>query len=137
FPHFMSVSNPGPMFMMLVAIVFSFLIAYIAQRGVNGSTGVSIVINVVQITALLVFTVFALMYRSNHPAGSVAYQFDAASENAYSYQFATQPPTAADGQAGTVVLRDARGVPLPKLDAAGHPVPFRISYPKTDASGNF
>ena len=56
----MSASNPGPMFMMLVAVVFSFLIAWIAHRGINGSTGVSIAINVVQITALLVFAVMAL-----------------------------------------------------------------------------
>src|SRR5271170_214470 len=41
-PGFMSASNPGPMFMMLVAVVFSFLIAWIAFRGISGSTGVSI-----------------------------------------------------------------------------------------------
>src|SRR6266700_1045781 len=33
-PNFMSASNPGTAFMMLVAIVFSFAIAYIAHRGV-------------------------------------------------------------------------------------------------------
>src|ERR1700692_3080512 len=33
-PSFMSASNPGPAFMMVVAIVFSFLVAYIAYRGV-------------------------------------------------------------------------------------------------------
>src|SRR3982074_2864220 len=32
-PNFMSASNPGPAFMMLVAIVFSFAVAYIAFRG--------------------------------------------------------------------------------------------------------
>src|SRR5271167_5173433 len=48
-PNFMSASNPGPMFMMAVAIVFSFGVAYIAYRGVNGSTAVSIAINVIQI----------------------------------------------------------------------------------------
>src|SRR6202158_4886418 len=59
-PSFMSASNPGPMFMMAVAIVFSFAVAYIAHRGVNGSTSVNIAINVIQISALLVFTVVAL-----------------------------------------------------------------------------
>src|ERR1700678_2706969 len=49
-PNFMSASNPGPMFMMLVAILFSFAIAYIAARGVNGATSVNIAINVIQIT---------------------------------------------------------------------------------------
>ncbi len=34
-PNFMSASNPGPLFMMAVAVVFSFAVAYIAHRGVN------------------------------------------------------------------------------------------------------
>jgi amino acid transporter len=55
------------MFMMAVAIAFSFAVAYIAQRGVNGSTSVNITINVVQISALVVFAVMALGYRMNHP----------------------------------------------------------------------
>src|SRR5215469_16731463 len=62
-PNFMNASNPGPMFMMLVAIVFSFAVAYIAHRGVNGSTTVNIAINVIQISALLIFSVVALGYR--------------------------------------------------------------------------
>ncbi len=37
-PNCMSASNPGPVFMGLVAVVFSFGVAYIAHRGVNGST---------------------------------------------------------------------------------------------------
>src|SRR5581483_9780155 len=82
-PTFMSASNPGPMFMMAVAIVFSFAVAYIAHRGVNGSTSVNIAINVIQISALLVFTVIALGYRMNHPPGSIAYQFDPQTSSAY------------------------------------------------------
>ena len=94
-PSFMSASNPGPMFMMAVAIVFSFAVAYIAHRGVNGSTSVNIAINVIQISALMVFSVMALGYRMNHPPGSVAYQFDSTSGDAYTYEFATAE---ADGQ---------------------------------------
>src|ERR1700726_4463394 len=75
-PNFMSASNPGPMFMMAVAVVFAFAVAYIAHRGVNGSTSVNIAINVIQISALLVFTVVALGYRINHKPGSTALQFD-------------------------------------------------------------
>src|SRR5436190_2084491 len=41
-PSFMSASNPGPMFMMAIAVAFSFGVAYIAHRGVNGSTSVNI-----------------------------------------------------------------------------------------------
>src|ERR1700734_4103244 len=46
-PNFMSASNPGPIFMMLVAVVFSFVVAYIASRGVNGATSVNIATDVI------------------------------------------------------------------------------------------
>jgi basic amino acid/polyamine antiporter, APA family len=135
-PGFMSASNPGPMFMMAVAIGFSFAIAYIAYRGVNGSTSVNVAINVIQISALLVFSVMALGYRMNHPPGSVAYQFDSTSGDAYAYEFSTTKQVVS-GQSTDVVVRDAAGVPKPKLDAAGQPVPFHISYPDKDEKGNF
>ncbi len=131
-PNFMSASNPGPAFMAVIVIIFSFAIAWIAHRGINGSTAINIAINVIQISALLVFSVMALGYRMNHPAGSVAYQFDSSSGEAYTYEFATKT----DGKTETIV-RDANGVPQPKLDAAGKPVPYHISYPEKDASGNF
>jgi amino acid transporter len=135
-PSFMSASNPGPMFMMAVAVAFSFGVAYIAHRGVNGSTSVNIAINVIQISALLVFSVMALGYRMNHPPGSVAYQFDSASGDAYTYEFQTERQTV-NGQATDVIVRDASGVPKAKLDAAGKPVPFQIAYPEKDEKGNF
>src|SRR5258707_6605870 len=75
-PNFMNASLPGTAFMMAVAIVFAFAIAYIAHRGVNGSTAVNIAINVIQIAALVVFSVLALGYRMNHPPGTQAFQFD-------------------------------------------------------------
>src|ERR1700758_4232860 len=78
-PGFMNATNPGPAFMMLVAIVISFVVAYIAYRGVNGSTSVNIAINVIQISALILFSVLALGYRMNHPPGSIAFQFDSTS----------------------------------------------------------
>ena len=135
-PNFMSASNPGTLFMMLIAIVFTFGVSYIAHRGVTGSTAVNIAINVIQISALLVFAVMAIGYRLNHPPGSVAYQFDAVSGEAYTYQFATTTTTA-NGQTTTNIVRDANMVPQPMLDAAGKPVPFTIDYPDKDAMGNF
>jgi len=76
-PNFMNASNPGTLFMMVVAVIFSFAVAYIAHRGVVGATSVNIAINVIQITALVVFAVLALGYRSSHPAGTPGWQFDA------------------------------------------------------------
>ena len=130
YPSFISGSNPGPLFMALVAIVFSFFVAWIAQKGAGASTAVNLAINVVQISALLVFSVLALGYRVNHPSGSAGFQYDAQSLSTYTYQFATNPK---DGS----TIRDASGAPLPLLDAAGKPVPYVVTYPEKDASGNF
>src|ERR1700687_5548366 len=122
-PSAMSASNPGPLFMMTVAVLFSFGVAYIAHRGVAGSTNVSIAINVIQITALLIFAVMAFSYRSSHPAGSPGWQFDSMSGDAYTYEFQTEKVTA-NGTTTDSIVRDASMVPKPKLDAAGKPVPF-------------
>ena len=135
-PNFMSASNPGMLFMMAVAVIFSFAIAYIAHRGISSSTSANLVINVIQITALLIFAFFAIQYRVHHRPGSVAYQFDSTSGEAYTYEFKTLPVVTA-GVTTDTLQRDAAGVPLPKLDAAGKAVPFQISYPSYDASGNF
>ncbi len=130
-PNFMSASNPGMLFMMAVAVVFAFCIAYIAHRGVSSSTAINMGINVIQITALLIFSVMALKYRADHPAGSVAYQFDSTSGRLIrtsSRRLRRWLP----------VFRRIRfcaipaGVPLPKLDAAGKPVPFKIAYDEKD-----
>jgi APA family basic amino acid/polyamine antiporter len=135
-PNFMSSSNPGTLFMMAVAVVFTFGVAYIAHRGVNGSTAVSIAINVIQISALIVFSVMAIGYRMNHPPGSVAFQWDSTTSEAYNYEFKTTSQNV-NGTATDVIVRDANMVPQPKLDAAGQPVPYHIDYPTKDSMGNF
>lgn len=128
-PTFISGSNPGPVFMALVAIVFSFFVAWIATKGAGASTAVNLAINIIQISALVVFSVLALGYRANHPAGSTGFQYDAQSLSTYTCQFAT----AKDGS----TMRDASGTPVCQVDAAGKPVPYQVSYPTADASGNF
>ena len=130
YPNFISGGNPGPLFMALVAVVFSFFVAWIAQKGAGASTAVNLAINVIQISALLVFSVLALGYRVNHPTGAPGFQYDSQTLSTYTYQFATSPK---DGS----TMRDASGAPLPLLDAAGKQVPFQVTYPTTDASGNF
>jgi APA family basic amino acid/polyamine antiporter len=136
YPNFMSASNPGMFFMMAVAVVFAFAVAYIAYRGVNSSTTINLVINVVQITALLIFAVFAIKYRVDHKPGSIAWQFDSSSGEAYQYEFKTTTAVVAGVSTDTIV-RDTSGVPLPKLDASGNPVPFHVSYDAYDATGKF
>src|ERR1700689_1565076 len=135
-PNFMSASNPGPMFMMAVAIVFAFGVSYIAHRGVTGSTARNIGINFIQISALIVFAVLALGYRMNHPPGSIAFQFDAQTSAAYSCEFATTK-TMVNGQSTDTIVRATDGTPQCAKDAAGKQVPYHISYPQKDASGAF
>jgi APA family basic amino acid/polyamine antiporter len=135
-PNFMSASNPGTLFMMLVAVIFTFGVAYIAHRGVNGSTAVSIAINVIQISALIVFSVMAIGYRMNHPPGSVARQWDSTTNASFDCEFATTSQTV-NGTATDVITRDANMNPVCKVDASGKPVPFHVDYTPNDASGNF
>jgi amino acid transporter len=127
YPSFMSGSNPGPVFMALVAVVFTFLVTAIAQRGANASTAVNLSINIIQISALVLFAFLAISYRMQHPEGAKALNYDSVSQATYTYNFAAKP----DG----TVIRDANQIPQPQLDAAGKPVPFTISYAAYDSTG--
>jgi basic amino acid/polyamine antiporter, APA family len=51
----------------LIACAFSALVGLIAARGITGSTTASIVINVIQLTALVVFSILAIMFRVQNP----------------------------------------------------------------------
>ncbi len=70
FPNTFSTTYNSPLFMWLFCVGFSLLVGYIAYRGVNGTTAVNMAINVIQISALLVFGIMAIAYRTSHPDGS-------------------------------------------------------------------
>ena len=72
-PNTFSGTYNSPLFMWLFCIVFALRVGYIAYRGVNGTTAVNMAINIIQISALMVFAVMAIAYRSNHPQGSVGW----------------------------------------------------------------
>jgi APA family basic amino acid/polyamine antiporter len=127
YPNLMSGGNPGPVFMALVAVVFTFAVAWIAQRGANASTSVNLAINIIQISALVLFSVLAIGYRVHHPQGSKALNYDSTSLATYDYNFATKT----DG----TIIRDANGIPAPQKDAAGNVVPFTIDYSAYDSTG--
>jgi amino acid transporter len=130
YPNAMSGSNPGPLFMALVAVVFSIFVGWIASKGAGASTAVNLAINVIQISALIVFSFLAVGYRVSHPAGTAAYQYDNQTLATYSYQFAVDKTGA--------TIRDSAGVPQPLLDSTGKAVPFVIDYPEKDpTSGAF
>jgi APA family basic amino acid/polyamine antiporter len=52
-----------------VACAFSALVGFIALRGISGSTTASIVINIIQLTSLVVFSVLAILFRVQNPLG--------------------------------------------------------------------
>ncbi len=51
----------------VVAILFSALVGSIAARGISGSTRAAIAINIIQLTALVLFSVLAIIYRVDNP----------------------------------------------------------------------
>jgi amino acid transporter len=146
-PDTFSGSYNSPVFMFGFCIVFALGVAYIAYRGVTGTTGVNTAINAIQITALLVFTVIAISYRMKHPQDSVGWHLS--NSIAVNYQVdsvpvldATNKPvqdTFADGSpkvddknqpvfktADRAVVADdltSKDVPLPKDIALGDPYP--------------
>ena len=76
FPNTFNGAINSPTLMIGFCIVFSFGVAYIAYRGVTGTTAVNVAINLIQITALLIFSGMALDYRLNHGEGSLGYTLD-------------------------------------------------------------
>ncbi|HEY5506711.1 MAG TPA: APC family permease [Coriobacteriia bacterium] len=52
----------------IVAVAFAALSGYIAYRGMSGSTNTALAITVIQLAAIVAFTVFAIYFRVSHPA---------------------------------------------------------------------
>ena len=75
-PDTFSATIPSPLFMIIFCPLFAFGVAYICFRGVTGTTAVNTAINVIQISALVVFSVIAVGYRMSHPQGSVGITLD-------------------------------------------------------------
>jgi amino acid transporter len=124
-PATFSAAVPSPLFMIGFCVLFAFGVAYIAYNGVSGTTAVNAAINVIQITALIVFSVMAIAYRVQHPEGSRGLTLDP------------------NGKPIDVVLQvDAKGAPV--KDAAGNYVaaksadgtdkPFTITYAPDSAT---
>ena len=133
FPETFSGGFNSPLFMVIFCILFPIGIAYIAFRGVTGSTGVSVAINVIQITALLVFSVIAIAFRVQHPSGSRGYQLVNGTPVDY---VVAQEQVVEDGKpkvdaTGQPVMQnkmdEKSGDPVPEMKD-GEPVPFTLTY---------
>jgi amino acid transporter len=138
FPNTFSGTYNSPLFMFLFCIVFALGVAYIAFRGVTGTTSVNMVINIVQITALIVFSLIAIAYRMQHPEGSRGLQL----VNGVPVDYVVaQEPVLENGKpkldsAGQPVLQnkiDADGNPVPEMKD-GAVIPFLLSYKPQEAT---
>jgi len=107
FPDTFSGTYNSVIFMWIFCIVFALGVAYIAYRGVSGSTAVNITINIIQIAALLVFSVIAIGYRVQHPQGSTGFHLS----NGVAVNF----------QVAQEVVKDDKGSPVPVLDDNNKP----------------
>jgi amino acid transporter len=122
FPSTFSTTYNSPLFMYLFCIVFGIGVSYIAYLGVNGSTVTNLIGNIVQIVALVIFSIIAIAYRTGHPEGSTG--FHLSNGVAVNYQVAQTPQL------------DANNKPIPVTDAKGNPVKNpdgTIQYQMTDA----
>jgi amino acid transporter len=76
FPTKFNPGQPSALLMLIFCVFFSLGVAYIAFRGVGGTTGVNMGINVVQIVALLIFSCMAIGHRWRVKDGDVAWTLD-------------------------------------------------------------
>jgi len=51
----------------VIACLFAALVGFIAVRGISGSTNMSIAINIIQLTTLVIFSVLAIAFRNSNP----------------------------------------------------------------------
>jgi amino acid transporter len=102
--------------MVLFCIVFASGVGYIAFRGVNGSTGVNVAINIIQISALIVFSIIAIAYRTSHPEGSAAIHLS----NGTAINYNVEQVNVVDDKGKPV--QDAWADSSPKTDDKNQPV---------------
>jgi amino acid transporter len=106
----------SPLLMFLFCIVFAAGVGYIAFRGVNGSTGVNVAINIIQISALIAFSLIALGYRASHPQGAGAIHLS----NGTAINYNVDQVNVTDDKGKPV--QDTWADTTPKTDEKGQPV---------------
>jgi len=118
FPDTFAGNYNSPLFMIVFCVLFAFGVAYIAFRGVGGTTGVNAAINVIQISALLVFTVMAIAYRTRHPQDARGYHLS----NGVAVDYVVAQEVVKDDKGVAQPVLGSDGKPAPALDDKGKPV---------------
>jgi amino acid transporter len=124
---------PSPLFMIVFCVVFAFGVSYIAFRGVGGTTGVNAAINVIQITALIIFSCMAITHRLHVKEGDPAWTMDSTGTPVQYVQdsIPDSSKTIPDPKDPTKLIQDPAAT-VPKLDPSGASVPV---YVAADAKG--
>jgi basic amino acid/polyamine antiporter, APA family len=135
FPSKFTTAENSPILMIVFSVIFAYGVSYIAYRGVVGSTAVNVTINIIQITALLIFSCMAIVHRVHVKEGDTDWQLDS---NGVPIQFVqdTVPNMVQDPKFPndpTKQIPDPAGSTSPKLDANGNSVAV---YYAADDKGN-
>ncbi len=115
-PNTFSPAYNSPLLMIIVCVVFALGVGWIASRGVVGSTGVNTAVNIIQITALIIFTCMAISYRLQHKQGDVCWHLSNGA--AITYQVAQTNQL--DSNNKPIQAKWADGTP--EVDSSGKPV---------------
>jgi amino acid transporter len=115
-PDTFSGTYNSPLFMILFCLAFTLGVSYIAYRGVNGTTAVNMAINIIQISALIVFSIIAIAYRVHHPQGSQGYHLS----NGTAINYNVDSVNVTDDKGKPV--QDAWADASPKTDEKNQPV---------------
>ena len=127
FPSVFNAAVPSPVLMILFCVVFPLFVGWIAYSGVNASTAVNLAINVIQISALIVFTVIAIAYRVNHVEGSKGITLDP-NGTPVSKVIATATTKDDKGVETTAPVKDKDGNFVFEKNADGTDKDYTLSY---------
>lgn len=134
-PNTFSTAIGSPLLMALFAVVFAFGVSYIAFRGVVGATSVNVAINVIQITALLIFSIMCIAHRVHVKEGDPAWTLDS-TNTPTQYVQDTTPNMVQDPKFPndpTKQIPDPSGATSPKADGSGAPIWVMVA---ADGKGN-
>ncbi len=125
FPNTFSVAEGSPLLMIVFSVIFSFGVSYIAFRGVVGATGVNVAVNIIQITALLIFSIMCISHRLHVTEGSADYALNSLGVADIHVQDTNPPAATQPGQPAASAT--------PKVDTNGNAV---YAYFVCDKNGN-
>ena len=132
FPTTFNEAEGSPLLMIVFCVIFAFGVSYIAYRGVVGATGVNVAINIIQITALLIFSVMAISHRLQVKEGMTDWTLDSTG-TPVQYVQDTVPNMIPDPKDPTKQIVDPSGATSPKVDSNGNSVPV---YYAADSKNN-